>query len=179
MSKVISVSRSSDHNFSKEPVEEIELITGEGVRGDAHCGKSVKHRSRVKRDPTTPNLRQVHLISYELIMELRDKGFRVDPSSLGENITTDGIELLSLPKDTTLTINKNVRLQVTGLRNPCSQLDDFQGGLMSALLDRDENGNLIRKAGIMSIVLKGGSVRPGDTITVELPPEPHEKLERV
>jgi MOSC domain-containing protein YiiM len=173
MSKVLSVSRSSSHHLSKEVVDAVRLIEGEGVEGDAHRGKTVKHRSRVKKDPTKPNLRQVHLIHNELIEELQASGFRVGPATMGENITTYGVDLLALPTGTILSIGEDVQLEVTGLRNPCAQLDNYQTGLMAAVLDRDTEGNLIRRAGIMSIVRKGGTVRQGDEIRVRYPQEPH------
>ncbi|MEM9214388.1 MAG: MOSC domain-containing protein [Cyanobacteria bacterium P01_F01_bin.150] len=179
MSHVVSVSKSSSHTFSKEPVNEICLIEGQGVEGDAHKGVTVKHRSRVKADPTQPNLRQVHLIHVELIYELQGKGFQVQPATMGENITTEGIDLLSLPRDTLLRIGPEAVVRVTGLRNPCKQLNTFQDGLMQAVLDKDAEGNLIRKAGIMSVVVAGGPVKPGDDIEAILPSSPFEKLERV
>jgi MOSC domain-containing protein YiiM len=179
MYTVKSVSRAAEYRFSKERVESIELVAGEGVAGDAHRGVTVKHRSRVKRDPSQPNLRQVHLIHVELIEALQAAGYDVQPGTMGENITTAGLDLLSLPTNTVLAIGPAVKLQVTGLRNPCVQLDNYQQGLMAAVLDRDEAGNLIRKAGVMSVVLTGGLVKPGDPIEVILPPEPHRALEPV
>lgn len=175
---VKSVSRSGTHTFGKNTCDKITLLKGLGVEGDAHMGKTVKHRSRVEKDPSQPNLRQVHLIHAELFDELAEKKFKVLPGDLGENITTQGIELLKLPKDTILSIGTS-RIKITGLRNPCSQLDLKQKGLMKAVLDKDTEGNLIRKAGIMGIVLEGGEVRIGDVIVVELPEKPHFKLEKV
>lgn len=175
----MSVSKSSQHTFSKQVVDSIRLIEDEGVEGDAHQGITVKHRSRVRVDPAQPNLRQVHLIHHELIQELQEKGFDVHPAIMGENITTSGVDLLSLPTDTILAIGSEAQLKVTGLRNPCAQLDNYQKGLTSAVLDRDEHGNLVRKAGIMSVVIKGGVVQAGDTIEVILPAKPHRPLEQV
>ena len=154
-------------------------MKGLGVEGDAHMGEKVKHRSRVAKDPNQPNLRQVHLIHAELFEELAKKGFQVSNGQMGENITTYGIDLLSLPKDSILYIGSSAKVQVTGLRNPCKQIDSIQNGLMQAVLDKDESGNLIRKSGIMGIVLEGGAVKPNDEITVVLPSEPHIKLDRV
>ena len=179
MPSVVSVSKSSTHAFSKEPTAEISLIAGEGVEGDAHRGVTVKHRSRVKADPTQLNLRQVHLIHQELFDELRPKGFEVSPGAMGENITTQGIDLLSLPRHTLLKIGPAAALQMTSLRNPCTQLDDYRTGLMSALIDKDSDGNLIRTAGVMAIVVTGGKVKPHDAIAVVLPAMPYQKLERV
>ncbi len=179
LSSVISLSKSQGHNFSKSVYSSITLVKGEGVDGDAHRGMTVKHRSRVKVDPTQPNLRQVHLIHYELIQELQDKGFNVQAATMGENITTKNIDLLSLPKGTKLKIGKDVILEITGLRNPCKQLDNFQKGLTSAVLDKDDKGNVIRKAGIMAIVLMSGKISIGDSIIIDLPPRPHQILERV
>ena len=176
--RVVAVHRSSRHHFSKEPEEAITLIAGLGVEGDAHAGATVKHRSRVARDPSSPNLRQVHLLHAELFDELVAKDHAVFPGDLGENVTTRGIDLLALPAGTVLQIG-GAEIQVTGLRNPCSQIDKFQKGLMAAVLDRDAQGELVRKAGVMAIVLRGGIVAPGDTIVVHRPPTPHKALEPV
>jgi MOSC domain-containing protein YiiM len=176
---VTAVSCSATHTFSKPNQTSIQLVAGLGVAGDAHQGETVKHRSRVARDPTQPNLRQVHLIHAELHDELRAAGFVVAGGQMGENITTRGVDLLGLPAGARLHIGDSAVVEVTGLRNPCVQLDRFQPGLMAAVLDRDEHGNLIRKAGIMSIVLTGGEVRPGDAIRVELPASPHRPLQPV
>jgi MOSC domain-containing protein YiiM len=157
----------------------IRLLAGLGVEGDAHLGETVKHRSRVARDPSQPNLRQVHLIHAELHDELRANGLAVSPGEMGENITTREVDLLGLPTGTRLHLGDTAVVEVTGLRNPCLQLDLFQPGLLAAVVGRDENGNIIRKAGIMSIVLTGGEIRPEDRIRVELPPEPHLPLEPV
>lgn len=165
----MAVSRSGSHTFSKPNEGSITLVAGLGVEGDAHSGEKVKHRSRVARDPSQPNLRQVHLIHAELFDELAAKGFDVAPGALGENVTTRGIDLLALPRGTLLSIGDEAVVEVTGLRNPCAQIDGLQQGLMAAVLDRDEQGNLVRKAGIMGIVLTGGEVRAGDAIRVELP----------
>lgn len=176
---VIAVSCSPTHTFSKPNHGSIRLLTGRGVKGDAHCGEWVQHRSRVSRDPTQPNLRQVHLIHAELHDELHAAGFSVFAGQMGENITTRGVDLLRLPTGTRLHLGNTAVVEVTGLRNPCVQLDDFQSGLMAAVLARDEQGALIRKAGIMAIVVAGGEVKPGDPITIEAPPEPHRSLEVV
>lgn len=176
---VESVSLSADHAFSKPLAASIQLVAGLGVEGDAHQGKTVKHRSRVAKDPTQPNLRQVHLIHAELFDELRDKGFRVSAGDLGENLTTRGIDLLGLCQRARLTFARGPVIEVTGLRNPCAQIEAFQPGLLAAVLDRDADANVVRKAGIMGIVIRGGEIRTGDTLAVDLPAEPHLKLERV
>jgi MOSC domain-containing protein YiiM len=175
---VVAVSRSPTHNFSKANELGILLVAGHGVDGDAHAGKTVKHRSRVAREPHQPNLRQVHLIHGELFEELEAKGYAVAPGQLGENITTRGLDLLGLPAGTRLRLGDAV-VEVTGLRNPCTQLDRFAPGLMQAVLGRDAHGLLVRKAGIMAIVIAGGMVCPGDRIGVELPAQPHLALEPV
>jgi MOSC domain-containing protein YiiM len=176
---VIAVSRSPGHTMSKPNEDGIRLLVGLGVEGDAHMGPTVKHRSRVAKDPTVPNLRQVHLIHAELHDELQAAGFRLGPGVMGENVTTRGIDLLGLPTGTRLRLGADAVVEVTGLRNPCYQLNGLQPGLMKATPDRDADGNLIRKAGIMSIVLAAGEIKPGDAIEVELPPEPHRRLEPV
>ena len=176
---VVAVHLKATHAFSKQTVPEIALQQGHGVVGDAHCGVTVKHRSRVAVDPTQPNLRQVHLIPAELFDELAGKGHPVAPGALGENVTTRGIDLLSLPVGTALHIGPQAVVAVTGLRNPCAQIEQFQTGLLAEVLARAADGALIRKAGVMGVVSAGGPVKPGDAITVHLPPQPHVALERV
>ncbi|MEU8526408.1 MULTISPECIES: MOSC domain-containing protein [Streptomyces] len=176
---VTTVSSNGEYSFTKPNRESITLLTGLGVEGDVHAGVTVKHRSRVAKDPTVPNLRQVHLIHEELFDEVAGNGFTVAPGALGENISTRGIDLLGLPTGTRLHLGDEAVVEVTGLRNPCAQIDNYQHGLLKQVLGRDENGQVVRKAGIMSIVLAGGVVRPGDPIRVELPEEPHRPLEMV
>jgi MOSC domain-containing protein YiiM len=162
--------------MSKPPVDTIVLLAGLGVDGDTHLGVTVQHRSRVERDPTQPNLRQVHLIHAELHDELAAAGLPVRSGQMGENITTRGVDLLGLPTGSRLHLGSDAVVEITGLRNPCLQLEGIHSGLMKAVLDRDAEGNLVRKAGIMGIVLTGGEIRPGDAIEVELPPLPHSPL---
>ena len=176
---VIAVSCSAQHTFSKPNQPFINLIEGIGVEGDAHAGKRVKHRYLVKIDATKPNLRQVHLIQAELFDELNANGFSVGPGQLGENISTRGVDLLALPTGTRLQIGTEAVIELTALRNPCVQIDNFQKGMLKAVLDRDEAGNTIRRAGVMAIVLAGGEIRPGNSIMIDLPPEPHHPLEYV
>ncbi len=176
MGIVIAVSSSATHSFSKPTRSSIQLVAGLGVEGDAHQGATVKHRSRVARDPSQPNLRQVHLIHRELFDELRAAGFDLSPGLLGENVTTEGIDLLSLPTGTQLHLGETAIIEVTGLRNPCAQLNQIQPGLMAATLGRDARGNLVRKAGVMAIVIAAGEVRAGDPVRAELPLEPHRPL---
>jgi MOSC domain-containing protein YiiM len=177
--RIVAVSLNGGHYFSKANAPAIRLIAGLGVDGDAHAGVTVKHRSRVRRDPSVKNLRQVHLVHRELFDELRPKGFTVLPGDIGENVTTEGIDLLALPRGCRLHLGSDAVVEVTGLRNPCSQLDEFQPGLLAATLDKDAAGNLLRKAGIMSVVIEGGEVHPGDAIGVELPPGPLQPLQVV
>ncbi len=176
---VFAVCASDHHGFSKDQKEQIRLLAGLGVEGDAHMGETVKHRSRVRIDPTQPNLRQVHLIHKELFDEVAEQGFTVTQGDLGENITTSGIDLLALPTGTLITIGDEAEVELTGLRNPCQQIENWQPGLLSAVLVKGEDGRLIRKSGVMGIVRKGGLVKPGDRIGVILPAEPHKPLERV
>jgi len=176
---VIAVSRSKTHTFSKPNQEAIQLIAGLGVEGDAHSGRTVKHRFLVKKDASRPNIRQIHLIHAELFDELEVKGYSVKPGELGENITTREVDLLGLPTGTILKIGSEVVVKVTALRNPCKQIDEFQKGLLKEVLYKDEEDNLVRATGVMGIILKGGRVQPGDNILVELPPEPHQELEYV
>jgi len=174
--RVVAVALRRGHHFSKTPALSIRLLENLGVEGDAHCGVSVKHRHQARKDPTRPNLRQLHLIQGELFDELRGKGFAVAPGDLGENVTTAGIDLLALPTGTRLTLGDRARVEITGLRQPCVLIDRFQHGLMAAVLDRDADGNLIRKAGVMAIVISGGELRPGDPIGIEWPAAPHRPL---
>jgi MOSC domain-containing protein YiiM len=179
MAVVIAVSRDAEHRFSKPTCPAIRLVAGLGVEGDAHAGTTVQHRSRVARNPAAPNLRQVHLIHSELFDELCAAGLNVSAGQMGENITTQGIELLKFPVGTRLSLGATAVVEVTGLRNPCHQLDDFQPGSMKAVLGRDASGNLIRKTGVMSVVIAGGEVRAGDVIGAELPAGRHRPLEVV
>ena len=177
---VHAVSASDEHGPPKANRESITLLEGIGVEGDVHAGATVKHVSRVKRgDAEQPNLRQVHLIHAELHDELRAQGFDVEPGQMGENVTTRGIDLLGLPVGARLRLGDEAVVEITGLRNPCKQLNGIQPGLMKATLDRDEKGELIRKAGVMGVVVAGGDVQPGDSIGVELPAAPHRPLEPV
>ena len=176
---VVAVSSSATHAFSKSLQLSIRLLAGLGVDGDAHMGETVKHRSRVARDPTQPNLRQVHVMHAELHEELKAAGFSISAGEMGENVTTRGVDLLALPTGARLHLGDAAVVEVTGLRNPCVQMDRFQPGLLAAVLGRDQHGNVIRKAGVMGIVLVGGEVRAGDHVRVELPPKPHRPLEQV
>ncbi|PKO16107.1 MAG: MOSC domain-containing protein [Chloroflexi bacterium HGW-Chloroflexi-10] len=176
---VLAVHTSPTHTFSKRTSDTIILLAGLGVEGDAHCGKTVKHQSRVARDPSQPNLRQVHLIQAELFDSLAKIGHNVLPGQVGENITTRGIDLLDLPTDTELLIGPDVVLRITGLRNPCKQLDNFQPGLMAAVLERTLEGNIVRKAGVMAVVISGGKVTVDDPIRVMFPSGPFSPLEPV
>lgn len=178
MSVVVAVSAKPKHGVNKTNRAVIVLRAGQGVEGDAHCGATVKHRSRWRRDPTQPNVRQIHLIHEELHAELAAKGFSVTPGLMGENVTTRGVDLLGLPKGARLRLGAEAVIEITGLRNPCYQLDQLQPGLLEACLER-RPGELVRKAGVMGIVLQGGEVRAGDAIAVELPDGPHEALNPV
>ena len=174
--KVVAVSCTAAHEFSKQSRAVINLIAGLGVEGDAHAGVKVQHLSRIRRDPDAANLRQVHLIHAELHDELNASGYSIAAGDMGENVTTRGIALLALPTNARLHLGPHAIVEIKGLRNPCSQLDGLHKGLMAATLDKDVNGNLIRKAGVMGIVIAGGEVKPGDPIRVELPVEPHTRL---
>lgn len=177
--QVVSLSQSAAHTFSKQPQRAIMLLAGLGVQGDAHLGETVQHRSRMAKDPHQPNLRQVHLVAAELFDDLCRQGFLVEPGQLGENITTRGIELRGLPAGTILFLGETAVIKVTGLRNPCAQIDAFQPGLLRAVLDRDEAGQVIRKAGVMAIVKEGGVVRIGDSVRVQVPAGPYRPLQPV
>jgi MOSC domain-containing protein YiiM len=179
MAVVESVQRNAVHALGKQPCETIRLLAGIGVEGDVHASAAVQHRSRVAKDPSQPNLRQVHLIAVELHDELRARGFPVAPGAMGENVTTRGVDLLGLPAGTRLRLGRDALVELTGLRNPCTQLDGLKDGLMAAVLERDDTGVLRRRAGVMSIVIAGGDVRAGDAIEIELPPEPHRALDVV
>ena len=167
------------HSISKPNLGSIRLIAGLGVADDAHQGKTVQHLSRTVGGPSGPNLRQVHLIHAELHDELRKNGFCIAAGQMGENITTRGIDLIGLPLGTRLILGSSAVVEITGLRNPCAKLEELQKGLMRAVLGRDDEGRLVRKAGVMSIVVSGGEVGVGDPIAVELPPLPHRRLEVV
>jgi len=177
--RIVAVHLSSEHSFSKDNTREIELVEGRGVAGDAHFGTTVQHRSRVAKDPNQPNLRQVHLLHDELLTELRAKGFDVSPGQLGENITTRGVDLLNLSAGTRLLLGAVAVVEVTGLRNPCSQIEAFKSGLLSAVLDKQPNGVLVRKTGVMGIVVRGGVVKVGDSVVITHTPSRHVVLQPV
>ena len=176
---VLAVARDAGHNFSKPVCDSINVVTGLGVEGDAHFGKLIQHLYRIKKEPNDPNLRQIHLMHRELHEELRGQGFDISPGEMGENITTQGIDLLGLPCGTVLRFGDNAAVEITGLRNPCYQLNDFREGLMKACLDKAEDGSVIFKSGIMGVILNDGTIKPGDQIRVELPDEPHTPLDLV
>jgi len=171
--RVISVSRDDEHRFTKLRRESITLVVGLGVEGDAHFGATVQHLSRVRRDPTQPNLRQVHLIHSELFDEVTAE---IAPGELGENVTTEGVDLLELPRGTRLRLGPEAVVELTGLRNPCLQIDGFEPGLLKQVVGTDAEGRTIRKAGVMAVVIAGGVVKPGDAIAVDIPAGPFEAL---
>ena len=171
--RVISVSRDDEHRFTKPRRESITLVVGLGVEGDAHFGATVQHLSRVRRDPTQPNLRQVHLIHSELFDEVTAD---IAPGELGENVTTEGVDLLELPRGTRLRLGPEAVVELTGLRNPCLQIDGFEPGLLKQVVGTDAEGRTIRKAGVMAVVIAGGVVKPGDAIAVDIPAGPFEAL---
>ncbi len=174
--RAVCVARRADHHISKNSCRSITLAAGLGVVGDAHYGKTVKHRSRVAKDPSQPNLRQVHLVHSELFGELAQQGFTLGPAQMGENITTKGIDLLALPTGTRLLIGSNAIIEITGLRNPCNQINGLAKGMMQAMLSKDSCGNLVRKAGVMGIVIAGGEICAGDRIVTKMPSKPYQKL---
>ena len=179
MGWIVGLHRSQRHDFSKESVAEVEVVAGIGVSGDAHAGPIVQHRSRVAADPRQPNLRQVHLIGSELFAALAAAGHQVAPGDLGENVTTAGIDLHELPVGSILRLGETALVALTGLRNPCGQIEAFQTGLLQHVRARGEGGAVIRRAGVMGVVVHGGTVRVGDAIEAQLPPVPHRPLEPV
>lgn len=176
---VVAVSLSGSHTFTKSNQRAIRLIAGLGVEGDAHLGETARHRSHARKAPAQPNLRQVHLVHEELQTELRTAGFAVAPGTIGENVTTRGLDLLSLPTGARLHLGDAAIIEVTGLRKPCRQLDDYQKGLTAAVLGRDADGTILYRCGVMAVVIASGEVLPGDAIRVTLPPLPHRRLEPV
>jgi MOSC domain-containing protein YiiM len=176
---VAAVHRDASHRFTKTPVEWITLLAGLGVEGDAHAGPTVQHRSRVRRDPTQPNLRQVHLMRAELLEGMTGLGYDLAPGNLGENVTTRGVDLLDLPVGAVLHLGHDAQVEITGLRNPCVQIDRFRTGLLKEMLHTTDDGSVVRLAGVMGVVTVGGEVRPGDPVRVILPAAPHRTLEPV
>ncbi len=177
--QAVAVHRQARHVFSKEPAERIELVAGHGVRGDAHFGTTVKHRSRVARDPFQPNLRQVHLLHQELLDQLAAAGLAVRPGQMGENVTTQGLDILALPKGTRLRLGSEAVVELTGLRNPCAQIERFRPGLLAAVSPRGADGSVLRLAGVMAVVCEGGWLQSGDEVQVAHWPSEHRALEPV
>ncbi|MEV0123564.1 MOSC domain-containing protein [Streptomyces sp. NPDC050703] len=177
--RVTAVSSNGTYSFTKPNRESVTLLAGLGVEGDVHAGEKVKHRFRVRRNPDQPNLRQVHLMHEELLDELAADGYAVAPGELGENITTRGLDLLGLPTGARLHLGADAVVEITGLRNPCRQIDEFRAGLMKKVVGRDASGVVAHKAGVMSVVLRGGVIRPGDAVEVVLPEGPHRPLKTV
>ncbi len=176
--RVVAVCKSPGHTISKPRTDSVRLIEGLGIEGDAHAGTTVKHRYQAAREPDAPNLRQVHLIHAELFEELNARGFSIEAGQMGENLTTEGLDILSLPRGTRLKLGPDAVIELTGLRSPCSLLERIQKGLKEATLERSPTG-LVRKAGVMAIVLASGNVSAGDAIVITLPPQPHEPLKPV
>ncbi|WP_380168742.1 MOSC domain-containing protein [Jannaschia sp. R86511] len=170
MGTVEAVHRSGQHEFSKAREDQVDLVAGLGVAGDCHAGAQVQHRSRVRRDPTQPNLRQVHLVAGELLDELAAAGHDVGPGDLGENVTTRGVDLLGLATGATLRLGPDALVTVTGLRNPCRQIEAFSTGMLARVAHRDHDGTVVRRAGVMGVVVLGGTVSPGDQVLVAPPP---------
>ena len=173
---VIAVASDKEHNFSKVTKPVITLIAGFGVEGDAHAGKTVQHLWDKERTPDAPNLRQVHLVHEEIFTELAEQGFNVSPGDIGENIVTRGIDLLKFPLGTLLEFESGAVVELTGLRDPCRKINKIQDGLIHKFVYKNDEGKRSVKSGVMSIVLKGGEIRPKDSITVILPDSPHEPL---
>ena len=149
--QVQAVCLDANHAFSKRPAPSIRLLAGLGVERDAHSGVKVQHRSRVAADPNQPNLRQIHLLQAELFDELAGRGFAISAGQLGENVTTRGLDLLALPTGTRLHLGAAAVVEITGLRNPCAQIENFglqqKSGLLAAVLGTDAAGQLVRKSG--------------------------------
>lgn len=177
--RVVAVHRSARHTFSKESVDRIRVVEGWGVEGDAHAGTTVQHRSRVRFSPAQPNLRQVHLIHAELLDDLAAAGHPVGPGDLGENLTTRGLDLLGLPVGARLHLGDQAVVVVSGLRNPCKQIEAFRPGLLEHVLRPRESGPPALLAGVMGTVARSGDVVAGDPVEVELPPGPHRYLAKV
>lgn len=173
---IVALSRSETHSMSKQNYDSVKFIEDFGIEGDVHAGKTVKHRYLVFKKKDAPNFRQVHLVHRELFEELADEGFSIQPGMIGENVTTNGIDLLNLPTNTILHLGESVQLKVTGLREPCKQLNGIQPGLLKAVISKDQDGNIFRKTGVMTVVMKGGEVFKKDKIRVEYPPEPYQPL---
>ncbi|OBT91659.1 hypothetical protein VE01_10343 [Pseudogymnoascus verrucosus] len=145
---ITSLSLSPTHAFSKPPISRLVLIPGLGVEGDCHLGADIQHLSRMTVRPLPENLRQVHLMSGEFLEGLVVRGEegkagegegkrRVKPGDLGENITTSGLDLEGLTRGTILRFSSSptasdgdATIKITGLRNPCHQIERFGKGLL-------------------------------------------------
>ena len=167
--RVVAVNSKDTPGVGKIPRDAVTLIANHGIEGDYHAGPDVRHRSRAAKDPQQPNRRQVHLMHSELFDDLAPLGIKVTPGAMGENITTRGLALLDLAPGTKLRLGDTAVIEITGCRNPCNQLDAVDERLLAQVALKAGDGSIIRKAGIMAVVLAGGVVRPGDAISVEAP----------
>ncbi|GIK02293.1 hypothetical protein Aspvir_006342 [Aspergillus viridinutans] len=178
--RILSVSKSSSHSIAKTPVPSITLIPNHGVDGDCHAGQTTQHRAQAQR---TPNLRQVHLVPVETLRELSGRfsaaaaGRNAKPLSageIGENITTEGVELSTLPLGTELHFlsgegKEEAIVVLTGVREPGPGMDKCRAGLKNVCVVRDGGRVVRRLAGVMGTVKKGGMLRPGMGIRIVKP----------
>ena len=157
MAAVVGLSIDDGHHFSKRAVERVTMVAGVGIEGDVHAGPLVQHRSRVRVDPNQPNLRQVHLIDDAVFAVAASAGFEIDHGDLGENVTVSGLDVHGLAVGTMLRLGESAFVAVTGLRNPCGQINGLRPGLLD-VLRRADGGDIVRRAGIMGVVVRGGEV---------------------
>ena len=143
--RIVSLNISAKKGVRKKPIKEVLLKTNYGIEGDAHAS-SEWHR-------------QVSLLALESIRKMQDKGLNVNPGDFAENITTEGIDLPALPVGTRMTIGNNIEVEVSQIGKECHT---------RCAIYYLAGDCVMPKEGIFVKVLKGGKVREGDEITVNL-----------
>jgi len=141
MGKIIAVCRSDEKGTKKEVVTEVTLKEDYGVENDAHADCAAH--------------RQVSLLARESIEKMRNMGFDVGPGDFAENITTEGIDLPSLKPGTRLSVGEEVTLEITQIGKDCHT---------GCAIFQQIGKCIMPKEGIFARVIRGGVVRPGDTV---------------
>jgi len=161
---VLALCRNENPGIPKIQVDSIQLVEEFGVEGDYHAGKTIRHRYLAKKDPDQPNHRQVLLIDAKILGDLDQRGIRIIPGQMGENIVCYGIDVMLLEIGTRFTAGEAL-LEITEARHPCHQLNDSHPDLYQAVIE-EIGGEEIYSAGVFARVIRGGNVDAGNSIFV-------------